>query len=551
MAKKKDEIIGRVIATENSPTTSIGVKFWIDENVLLRPFDVLRIEHLGAGRQSKSYSYAMVTDLEYLTDGVGYLSSYVSSDFGDVTIGPRNERIGTTVGHAEVIFNSSGIEMPIRDGQPVYWADAEGVRQSLGLSGFRNPIPAGYLSMSNGEEIAVEFEADFLVGPEGAHLNIAGISGLATKTSYAMFLMSALQQKFPDDISYVVFNVKGHDLLSIDQPREDLSDLIKRDWKRCGLEAKPFANVKYFYPYADDPARNFTQSRVPPDKLKQQIADKIAFNYIYNVEYGTTRLPLLFSDIDDPQSTMESCAFEAREMDASTWPDLLDQISKRTKSGQGKDIPVQSWRKFYRLLRTRVANGLFNERGQTKPKERRQVSSEEILNSISPGSVCVIDIEPLPDFLQCLVVGDIIDLILSAKLGELDGVDASALGKVVIFADELNKYAPKASSGGRTLTNTLLEVTERGRSLGVVLFGAEQFRSGVHDRVLGNCGTSAFGRTNPVETKKGQEYRMLSKPQLSSLVRLPKGELMLQHPLFTASVIKAKFPEPAYFQPKV
>ena len=546
-------VIGRVIATENSPTTTTKVKFWVSENIQVRPFDIVRIDHLNKvkkGSSSNSSTYAMIIELEYITDGSGLLSSFISNDFGEVETIPRTLRVGTTIVSAEVLYNDAEIEMPIRDNQAVYWADAKGIKEALGLTGFNNPIPAGYISTSNGEEISIDLEGDFLIGPEGAHLNIAGISGLATKTSYAMFLMNALQQKCKNEISLVIFNVKGHDLLSIDEERSDISDKIKRDWTKCGLEPKPFENVKYFYPYCSDEKKNFTQSRVPEKILKRQISNGNAFNYYYDVESGLNKLGLLFSDIDDPQHTMESCAYATRDMKCANWGELIDNVKSETKAGRskGKEISVQSWRKFYRLLVTRTANELFEEKSQTKKTAKRQRSSEEILKTLSAGKVCVIDIEPLPDYLQYLIVGDVIDLILSAKLGENEEIEPLDLGRVVVFADELNKFAPRSGTG--TLSKILLEITERGRSLGTVLFGAEQFRSGVHDRVLGNCSTSVFGRTNPIEIRKGPEYQHLSPPQKSSLIRLPKGTLMLQHPLFTATAIKAQFPEPIYQQPK-
>lgn len=141
-------------------------------------------------------------------------------------------------------------------------------------------------------------------------------------------------------------------------------------------------------------------------------------------------------------------------------------------------------------------------------------------------------------------------MIIGAKLGgnEEQQDEQPDIGRVVIFADELNKYAPK--QGGGSLTDSLLEITERGRSLGIVLFGAEQFRSGVHDRVLGNCATNVFGRTSAVEIKKEPAYRMLNQTQQSSLSRLPQGSLMIQHPVFTSAVVKVNFPRPAYAQPK-
>lgn len=506
------EIIGRVIATESSPSTSTKLKFWLEDRIKVRPFDVVRIDHVGKTQDDSSSTYAMITDMEYLTDGVGFLSGYVSSDFGDVNVTPRSERIGTTVAHADVMYNTSGIEMPVRDTSAVYWADAEGVREALGLKAFKKPVPAGFMSLSNDQVVEVNFEADFLIGPEGAHLYIAGISGLATKTSYAMFLMSALQQKYADEVSFVIFNVKGRDLLSIEEEGENLSEKIKEDWNLCGLKAEPFSNVTYFHPFDENPKKLYTQSRVSMDTLQNQIDRNKAFNYFYNVDDGREHISLLFSDVEDPTSTMENCYNEITNFDVVNWEQLKEEVRKNTKKGLGGEIPVQSWRKFSRLLQTRVNNAIFVEKSQTNKNEKRQEPVSSIIRHLTPGNVVVVDIEPLPDYLQCLVVGNVIQSILDAKLGDFEGVDAEELGKIVIFAYELNKYAPKVAAGAKTLTNTLLEVTERGRSLGTVLFGAEQFRSGVHDRVLGNCSTSVFGRTNPIETQKGREYRMLSAP---------------------------------------
>jgi hypothetical protein len=58
-----------------------------------------------------------------MTDSPGHLANYVSSDFGDLTAEPINERIGTTIAEAEVLFNTKDIEMPIRDGAAVEHAD--------------------------------------------------------------------------------------------------------------------------------------------------------------------------------------------------------------------------------------------------------------------------------------------------------------------------------------------------------------------------------------------------------------------------------------------
>lgn len=561
MQQNNNTCIGKVTATHDKPTTCTTVNFWMKPDVVIRPFDIVRIEHISRNGNGKSHSCAIVRELSYITDSMGHLANYVSSDFGDVTAKPINERLGTTIAEAEILSNDQNIEMPIRDGASVEWADPSEIRAALGVESLKNPIPAGYIQTSNGNEIRIDFEARYFVGPEAAHLNISGISGLASKTSYAMFLLSALQQRVGNEVSLILFNVKGPDLLAVDQPNSRLGDNAKKEWSKCGLEAAPLKNVHYLYPYAKR-GPYFNSSYVPTDVIAMQIEQGIARNYYYDVatfkggeegtegEIGRDKMSLLFSDIDDPQSTMESCIHALGEIEADTWEGLREEIRNRTESGQSgkKEISIQSWRKFSRLIQTRTDNDIFTS--QYVGEDRRQTLIIDAISELRPGGVLVIDIAPLPDYLQCLVVGDVIRTVFDAKLNLYQKISGQDLGRVVIFADELNKYAPAgAGSKDRTLTRWLLEVTERGRSLGVVLLGAEQFRSGVHDRVLGNSGTNAYGRTNPVEISKAPDYRHLfSASNKAAITRLSQGQMLLQHSVFNTSLIKVRFPWPAYRQ---
>lgn len=546
------EAIGKVTATEKSPSTCNNLKFWVHKDVLIRPFDIVKIEHLAKGGTSNcSQTYALVKELRYITDSAGDLANYVSSDFGDLEASPQYERLGATIADAEVLYNDAEIEMPVRDGAIVKWADNEGIKDALGLRGFSSPIPAGYICMSNGQEIPIELEADYLLGPEGAHLNIAGISGLATKTSYAMFLLNSIQQKLADKVTMIVFNVKGSDLLCINEPNTEISEGDKEEWEKCSLSAVPFTNVKFLYPYGNK-GPHYTQSHIDTEILEKQKRDNIASSYIYDIETGKGKLPLLYSDIDDPNSTLESIAHQIVDLDAASWEQFREEAGKKSSKGsnKGENISVMSWRKFNRLLAVRTDNDIFCEKAVTQRDKKRQTLICDAISGLKPGDILVIDVEPLPDYLQCLVFGDVLQTIYSIKLGDFEDTSPADLGTVVIFADELNKYAPKASDSNRTLTRNLLEVTERGRSLGVVLFGAEQFRSGVHERILGNCSTNVYGRTSPVEISKGADYRYFPESFRYAITRLPKGNLLLQHAIFKTSLIKVRFPRPIYYQPK-
>lgn len=101
---------------------------------------------------------------------------------------------------------------------------------------------------------------------------------------------------------------------------------------------------------------------------------------------------------------------------------------------------------------------------------------------------------------------------------------------------------PKSSP----LLRYLLEISERGRSMGIVLFSAEQFRSAVEDRVKGNCSTHVYGRTNATEIAKA-DYRYIPQTYKNTMTRLKKGDLLIDHPIFR-TLLKLSFPLNSYRQ---
>src|SRR5205823_2052297 len=111
-------------------------------------------------------------------------------------------------------------------------------------------IPAGLIKMSNGASSVAYVDRKFVLGPESAHVNISGISGLATKTSYAMFLLQSVLQTAaePEKIAVIILNVKQADLLRVDMRGPELSLDQKEMWEALGLEPKPFNNVRYLLP---------------------------------------------------------------------------------------------------------------------------------------------------------------------------------------------------------------------------------------------------------------------------------------------------------------
>ncbi len=92
----------------------------------------------------------------------------------------------------------------------------------------------------------------------------------------------------------------------------------------------------------------------------------------------------------------------------------------------------------------------------------------------------------------------------------------------------------------------VLDISERGRSLGVILISAQQFMSAVHGRVTGNAATKVLGRTGSSEVYQ-PDYRFLDDDLKLNMTRLAQGELIISHNVYRQPV-KVVFPRPAYQQ---
>lgn len=556
------KLIGRVLATEKNPTTMDEFNFWTNSDLKLHAFDIVKVEHI-----ENSYTFGVIENISHITDAQSFLTNFISSDFGDVDIDEPTLRVGMNYAKAKVSFNSGNLYTPVHNNAKVYLATAEEITMALGLDRIQNPLVCGSLKMYEGtsEEVTlpVHLNSKFILGPEGAHLNISGISGLAAKTSYAMFLMKAIQDQYlnadtDDSVAFVIFNVKGRDLMAIDRPNDFSSDgpgereRTLAEYGVLGLSTDPFKNVKYYIPYAS--ANSAKQSTyLTKDDIENYIdAGQLKkFKYIYSDD--KENIEMMFADIDDPAQTMESIISKIIDKDdrdfggLSTWADFMDQVAEKAQKGSAVDkgdISVLSWRKFKRVVRKAIQDDMFaNAVNPTKAECR--LADE--LKQIRKNEVRVIDIAKLPEDKQAFVFGDAVRTIYNLKLGEYDaesGVEPPS--RIVIFIDELNKYASKDVPKTSPILREILDVTERGRSLGVVLFAAEQFRSAIHDRVTGNCATHAYGRTNSIETST-RDYGSLPNTYKNMLTRLEQGDYLVQNPIFR-SLLKIKFPKPIYKQ---
>lgn len=572
--------IGRATATERVPNSSELFSFWLRPGQMINPFDIV------AAKQAldESMTYGLVTNIRHSTDAPSHLSNYIANDFGELTAEPNTPRQGTNVAEVSVLANTEDTYMPVQNEALVWFADENGIHAGLGIDTMKRKeeerrvpicVPAGLIEMSNGTEAVAFLDKEYVLGPEGAHVNISGISGLATKTSYIMFLIQSVLQTMDrridgqqdrvrsSDVAVVLVNVKYNDLLAIDeQPDGGLAPDQIVLWRRLGLEPQPFRNVTYLLPAGRESQRDPSRANCyppQPDLMKTKI-------FAYELRDCVDKLDAMLADIPDEYGVLDAIVGIVREglesnhrdwQNVRTWQDLINNSPlSRWASGQAQApgaIQPRSIQRFFRYLRKAVyhrTTGLFVDR-----RNQSWVTVRDVLNRIQGGHTYVVDIAKLHDNEQMLVFGDVVRTIygvfsgageMGMDLGQFDEDDYEPPKRVIIFVDELNKYAPSERGKKSPILEDLLEISERGRSLGVVLMSAQQFASAVHDRIIGNAATKVFGRTAPTELSQSN-YRFLNDDVKMHLTRLDKGDLVVTHPIYRQP-IKIKFPRPAYKQ---
>ena len=366
-------------------------------------------------------------------------------------------------------------------------------------------------------------DEDFLVGPEGAHLNVSGISGLATKTSAGIFIIKSLLTYKQKRVAVVLFNVKSKDLLYLDQvnPQIQNDEWSVDAYQTLSIEPTPFINARFFAP---------SHPSNPSDTMSQRALSITPFRWDLQQIYED--IPSLFSPFDW-DDRMEGVWFTIQERIASgdilTYAQMLQWLNNQIGRAEQNNTPyilsnhIMTWRKMRsHLVRfPRSYSGMLATAGQ---------GIDVPWSELQDQSVFVIDIQMLSNRGQRLVFSRSIRAINRLLEDDTASVDA-----VVIFVDELNKFAPSGSDKS-PLKAHLIDITARGRSVGLVLFGAEQFASSADHEIVENSATRLFGRTEASELR-GPTYASLSEELKTKLMMLPQGQLLVKF---------AKFPQPIF-----
>jgi DNA helicase HerA-like ATPase len=456
---------------------------------------------------------------------------------------------------------------------------AEGAARDMALFAEQMDRPFPFGLDSTGAPVPLAFE--YVDGTRGGHINISGISGVATKTSTALSLLYMLFEG-PQRVELlgaqspntraVVFAVKGEDLLHLDTPngRFGRHPDAPAGWAAHGFATPgPFTRVRVY------------AARSPQSQPGTSVAWIESRAHGSVAAYGWTParfieerlLPYAFSDTDGGRNLvgfilervtdlLARWAFPlAGEPGAIVLADPHDHGSPAPGVDRRPELrPVDGFavRTFDDLANWFYGDGTTpgvlddthpyvgawkrsDAAGTVDAFLRRLQALRGRLGFLVDVSaapidlaeeITVVDLHNLHDTAQRFVVGATLAAMFAAK----QATGREPLRFVIL--DELNKYAPR--EGTSPLKELLVDIAERGRSLGVILIGAQQAAGGVAPAIIRNAAVKIVGRLDAAEAS---EYRFLTPELRERATRFLPGTLVLAQPLTPVPVpIRLPFP---------
>ena len=556
-----DERVGLVLGSEATTTQEFRVVLDEDDYLQLDDLVVVRTQVPKVGDVA---TYGIVTETSARYEGTQF-----ESDTYRVAIEGTLPAEKSRTAVVQVIRVVPEMWIAPDSGQPVFRATGAEREKALYVDEMGTPaqpraLPVG---LTRDDEV-VWADVDFFDGTKGAHMSISGVSGVATKTSYALFFLRCLTShpeilsRSASNMRVLVFNVKGEDLMFLDRPNSNFSVDDRDKWERLGMEPTPFPSVSFWAPESG-------REGIPSPGARLSGVD--AYRWTLREFVDGELLQFLFTDAHDVRQQLtflgervtrllkrwardaagEDGAIVLRDPDGiedhrgpvvpdpqdrviRSLGDLVEAVGEMLEPEVEDRLPDHRWTgnisgqtisAFMRRLWGAVPRiGDLVHSGRSRRIDRAR------------DAVTVVDIHALHEAAQRFVVGALVKEVHDEKEGK------GRFPLSVIVLDELNKYVPR--DGWSPIKDTLVDIAQRGRSLGILLIGAQQSAGRIDPDVLSNAALRVSGRLDAAEAERAEYGWMLPSTRARARILKP-GTMVLSQPAIPAPTVLT-FPYPPW-----
>ncbi len=587
MAQSQQKYIGRIAITQKEPTTPYSFWAWISLNETIPIGSFLVAEDPDV---PNSRVLAIVDDAKSTSRMESLEQEFFSHDFGNPNAKVSTTPTVITAVHCQIVNRETPTLTPLSSRYLVRRATANDIQDLLaGNVPARNRILAGFVKICDNEAdpqcwAPVHYHSDFILGPEGAHINISGITGLATKTSYAVFLaysILAWARANNERVAIIMFNVKRRDLIDLhnippnwNTAKENIQNwgdnrglsknIISKNialWhasKESGVDPINLCPPIRIFTYENDPDKQYINTIVQQTRGHSNYQQLQAHTYSYGFldltrdeivaaigkDLSEAAIAIIDRFLEDVHTYIQqyrsppsySCTINNRRqlIVANTFDNWYQLFHHGCYvSGQEEKRSARAIARRLRGFLARSTHVIERNRPHGRPIEVVTTQQPNI-TGINEG-INVIQLYRLSDDEKRVVVNAVLRRVTEA----LEQGNAK-FDRAVFFIDELNKYAPREKSPIKEL---IVDVAARGRDLRLSLIGAEQFASRIDNEIYENCSTKVIGRTGTAELSEPIYKYLLGFKEYVAM--LEKGEMVVYHPPIGVPLI-VSFPVPLH-----
>ncbi len=556
------QVIGKVASPPQKEATSEQFHFWIPPDQVVEKTQIVRVDSSVGGRSVRFYG---IVDEVYRQSRKRHMSEEYDTFDGDVDYQPPLRSGGVSYAMATILRADPPVLAPPMEESPVVLGARAEAMRAFGADEVEHPLVLGMVK-NGGDAVAGPgiIDLDYLLGQNGGHMNVNGVAGRGTKSSFLLFTLymllaearrqAVLRPSDPERLRVVpiVFNVKGYDLFHIDSwskkwdPKKHLST-----WHALGTDdPRPFANATFYAPQQPRSTIPVATGRVgavvPYSYSLSDVIERGLFTYLFAEEdvqdatFGTLVLHLedyLADELPRAEGGLRR-SLRQGEGRPRTFQDLSEWVKQQTelkeKDGERRlsGHAPGTWAK----LRRRVLRMVLEGGGVLRATDLRGRPLD--LAARDTREPQVVDLNGLAGMpaLQRFVIAATLRQLIDERTGSraVDGL------RYLICIDELNRFAPH---GARDPITQLFElVAAEMRSQGIIILGAQQQASLVSTKVIENAGIKILGRTGSLELAH-PVWRALSSSSRSKAAGLPVEEKLILQDSFRAPMhVRVPFP---------
>ncbi len=552
-------IVGKVASPPRRESTSDEFYFWVKPETLVEKTQIVRTDCVLGGVPLQFFG--LVREVYRQSRQASMFEEQDRYD-GDVAYTPPYEAPGVTFAAVTILRTVPPVLAPPLEGSDVVLGGEPEARMAYGADEIEHPLAVG-LVKNGGSRLAGpgRIDLDYLLGANGGHLNVNGVAGRGTKSSFLLhvnYLLIREAQRQKDErqsdshrlrVVPIILNVKNFDLFHIDRPsqRFDPSSNLE-DWRRLGIfKPGPFEGATFFASQmrrSNNPVAT-GRPRADVQPYSWSLADVIErglFSYLFAEEdVRDANFGALVLDIES-WLTFEDRGRDGQRQrrlsDAPNRPRHFDGLMEwihNQPGGAAGDVPNHykaTWQKLYRRLRGLLLAG----DGVLRRDEETGHPLDVVARDTQPPTVVDLSALAALPSLQRFVAATIFQQLVEDRTGS--NVQKGLVYLVTL--DELNRFAPRGAHD--PITRLIETVAAEMRSQGVILLGAQQQASLVSTRVIENAGIKALGKSGSMEL--GQDvWRFLSdsaKRKAGAL--LPEEKLLVQDSFREPMLVKVPKP---------